>query len=82
MQTNMTEENISQVITLKNKFETSNYFIEEIKQNDLMTTKHKNVSTALIYLELSLILLSAVTGCISVPAFDNWLVFQLVLWAL
>lgn len=67
----MKEENISRVITLKNKFETSNCFIEEIKQNDLMTTKHKNVSMALNYLELSLILVSAVTGCISVPAFDN-----------
>ena len=32
----MTEENISQEFRLKNIDETKNYFLEEIKQNELM----------------------------------------------
>ena len=39
----MTEENISQEFRLKNMDEARNYFLEEIKQNDLMSKKHKKV---------------------------------------
>ena len=35
----LVEENISQEIRLKTKDETRNYFIEEIKQNKLMSKK-------------------------------------------
>ena len=43
----MAEENID---------ETKNYFIEEIKQNKLMSKKHKNVCNILNYIEHLLIL--------------------------
>ena len=36
--------------------ETKNYFIEEIKQNKLMSKKHKNVCNILNYIEHLLIL--------------------------
>ena len=47
----MTEENISLEIILKNIDETMNYFIEEIKQNELMSKKHKNICTTLNFIE-------------------------------
>ena len=37
----MVEENISQEFRLKNIDETRNYLIEEIKQNQLVSKKHK-----------------------------------------
>ena len=37
----MVEENISQEFRFKNIDETRNYFLEEIKQNELMSKKHK-----------------------------------------
>ena len=43
--------------------------MEEIKQNDLMSKEHKKVCTALNYIEQSLILVSAITGCISISPF-------------
>ena len=36
--------------------ETRNYFLEEIKQNELMSRKYKKVCTTLIYIEHFLIL--------------------------
>ena len=69
----MTEENISQEFRLKNTEETRNYFIKEIHQNELMSKKHKKVSTILNYNEHFLILASAVTGCISISAFTSLL---------
>ena len=39
----MVEENISQEFRLKNIDETRNVFLEEIKQNELMSQKHKKV---------------------------------------
>ena len=38
---NMVEENISQEFRLKNIDETRNYFLEEIKRNELMCKKRK-----------------------------------------
>ena len=37
----LTEENVSQEFRLKNTDETRDYFIKEIKQNKLMSKKHK-----------------------------------------
>ena len=67
----MLEENISQEFRLKNIDETRNYFLEEIKQNELMSKKHKKVCTALYYIEHFLILASTITGCISISAFAS-----------
>ena len=61
----MAEENTSQEFRLKKIDETRSHFIEDIKQNDLMSKKHKKVCLVLNSIEHLLILASAVTGCIS-----------------
>ena len=67
----MADENISQEFKLKIIDETRNYFLEEIKQNELMSRKQKKVCTTLNYTEHFLILASAITGCISIYAFTS-----------
>ena len=67
----MDEENISQEFRLKNKDETRNYFLEEIKPNELMSRKHKTVCTTLNYIKHFLILVSTFTACISTSAFSS-----------
>ena len=47
---------MSQGFRLKNIDERRNYFVEEIKQNELMSRKHKKVCTTLKYIEHFLIL--------------------------
>ena len=61
----MVEGYISQEFRLKNIDETRNYFLEEIKQNEMMSKKHKKICTTRYYIEHFLILASTVTGCIS-----------------
>ena len=56
---------------LKNMDETRNYLLEEIKQNDLMSEKHKMTCKYLNYVEHLLILGSTVTGCVSISAFAS-----------
>ena len=51
---------------LRNIDETRNNFLEEKKQNDLMSRKHKKVCATLNYIEHFLILASAISGCISI----------------
>ena len=46
---------------LKNINETKNYLLEEMKQNEMMSRKHKKVCTTLNYIELFVILASAIT---------------------
>ena len=65
----MTEEDISQEITLRNINKKINYFIEEINQNKLMSKKHKIVYGVLNYTENLLILVSTVTGRVSISYF-------------
>ena len=67
----MVEENRGQEFRLKNIDETRNYFLEEIKQNELMSKKHKKVCTTLNYIEHFLILAFTITVCISIPAFTS-----------
>ena len=69
----MVEENISQEFRLKNIDETRNYLLEEIKQNELMSRKHKKVCLTVNYIEHFLILASTITGCISISAFTSLL---------
>ena len=45
----MVEGNIRQKFRLKNIDETRNYFLEEIRQNELMSRKHKKVCTTILY---------------------------------
>ena len=67
----MVEENISQEFRLKNVDETRNYFLEAIKQNELMSKKDKKVCTSLNYIENFLLLASTINGCISIFAFTS-----------
>ena len=67
----MVEENISHEFRLKNIDEVRNYFLEETKQNELVSKKHKKVCATLNFIENFLILLSTITGCISISAFSS-----------
>ena len=65
--------NISQEFRFKNIDKTRDYFLEEIKQNELMSRKHKEVCATLNYIEHFLILASRITGCISISSFASLL---------
>ena len=67
----ISEENITQEFRLKNVDETRNYFIEEINQNELMRKKHQKLCRVLNCIEHLLILISTVTGCVSISAFAS-----------
>ena len=51
--------------------ETRNYLLDEIKHNDLMSGKYKKTCRYLNYVENLLILVSTVTGCVSISAFAS-----------
>ena len=55
----------------KKLFHWRNCFIEEIKQNELISKKHKKVCATLNYIEQFLILASTITWCISISAFAS-----------
>ena len=64
----MVEENTNQYFRLKNIVK-KNCFFKEIKQNKLMSKKHKKVYTILNYFEHSVMFASTITGFISISAF-------------
>ena len=68
---NMDQEIICQEFRLDNVDEINNYFIEEINQNELMSKKHKKVPTIFNYVEHFLILVSTITGRVSISAFTS-----------
>ena len=70
-------ENMSQEFRWKNINETRNCFLGEIEQNELISKRHKNVCTTLNYIEHVLILDSATTGRISIPAFTSLVVIPI-----
>ena len=47
-----------------------NYFIKEMRQNELISKKHKKVCKTLHYIKHFLILASTFTGCVSISAFS------------
>ena len=65
------EENINQEFRLKKIDEIRNYLIEEINQNKLMSKKHKKVCRVLTYIDHLLIVISTITGCVSISAFAS-----------
>ena len=67
----MSEKNMNQEIRLKKINEIRIYLIEEINRNELMSKKHKKVCRVLNYIDNSLIVLSTITGCISISAFAS-----------
>ena len=67
----MCKENISQEFRLRNIDGTRNYFLEEIEQNELMSTKHKKVCAALNYIEHFLMLAPTTTVWTSIFDFAS-----------
>ena len=51
--------------------EMRNYLFDEIKHNDSMSRKYKRTCSYLNYVEHLLILVSAITGCVSISAFAS-----------
>ena len=56
---------------LKKIDETRNNLLEDIKHNDLMSEKYKKTCKYLNYVEHLLILVSTVTGCVSISTFAS-----------
>ena len=67
----MVTKNISQEFRLKEADKIRNYFIEEIKQNELTSKTHRKVCKILNYTEHLLTFASIVTGCVPVSVFDS-----------
>ena len=67
----MPEENINQEFRLKKMDEIRNYLIKEINQNKLMRKKHKNICRFSNYIDHSLVVISTITGCVSISAFPS-----------
>ena len=67
----MFEETRSQKFKSKNIDKTRNYFLKEIKQNELMSIIHKKVCTSLNYIEDFLSLVSTISGSISISAWTS-----------
>ena len=67
----MSEESMSQEFRLKNIDEVRNYFIEVIKQNELVSKKHKKACRFFNYIEHLIILISTVSGYVSISAFAS-----------
>ena len=61
----MTEEKINQEFILKKRDKTRYYFLEQIKQYELISKKDKKICKILNYTEDLLILASKVTVCVS-----------------
>ena len=67
----MTEKNISQEFRSKEIDKARNYFNGEIKQNELISKKHKIFCKISNYSENLLILASTVTGCVSISTLNS-----------
>ena len=67
----MPEEKINQEFWLENVDETRNCFVEEINQNELMSKKRKKK------IEHLLILISTVTGCVSISDFASLVIIPI-----
>ena len=64
----MSEKSISQEFRLKNIDKTKNYFLLEIKENELIRKKHRKVRQVLNYIDHLLVVISTITGCVSISA--------------
>ena len=62
---------MNQEFRSKNINETRKNFLEEIKQNELMSKNHKEVCTTLHYIKHVLILSSSTTGCRITKSFQQ-----------
>ena len=53
------------------KNDITNYITEEINQNELMSKNHKKDFRILNYIDHSIIVISTITGCVSISAFTS-----------
>ena len=67
----MVEGNICQEFRSKNINEARNYFLQETRQNELRSKRHKTFCATLSYIEHFLILASTTNGCISCSTFAS-----------
>ena len=67
----MPEENMNQEFRIKKTDEIRNHLIEEINQNEFMSKNHKEVCRVLNYVDISLIVIFRITGCVSISAFAS-----------
>ena len=67
----MPEKNMNQKFRLKKIDEIRNYLIEEINRNELMSKKYKKFCRVLNYIDHSLIVISTITGYVSISAFAS-----------
>ena len=67
----MPEETMNHECRLKKIDEIRNYLIEEINRNELLSKKHENVFRVFNYIDQSLIVISTITGCVSISAFAS-----------
>ena len=67
----MPEENMNQKFRLKKIDEIRNYLIEEINRNELMSKKYKKFCRVLNYIDHWLIVISTITGYVSISAFAS-----------
>ena len=56
---------------LRKVVETTNYLLDEIKNNDLKSEKYERLCKNLNYVEHVLVLASTVTGCVWISAFTS-----------
>ena len=56
---------------LKKIDETGIFFLEEIKDNELIRKKHKKVCKVINYFQNFIIIISGVNGCVSISAFAS-----------
>ena len=73
----MPEENINKKFKLKKIDEVKKYLTEEINQNKLMIKKHKKRCRILNYIDHLLIVISTITGCVSISAFASLVVIPI-----
>ena len=64
----MPEENMNQEFRFKKTDEIRNHLIEEIYQNELMSKNHKEVCRVFNYVDVPLIVIVRITGCVSISA--------------
>ena len=65
----MPGENINKEFRLKKIDEIRKYLMEEINWNELRSNKRKTIWRALNYIDHTLIIISTITGCVSISAF-------------
>ena len=67
----MPEEDIDQKVRLWKIDEIRSYLIEEMNQNEPISKKHKKVYSVFNYIDHLPIVISTITGCVSIFAFAS-----------